>query len=236
MRQIRVLIVDDQIVARKGIQMFLSTDPSIQIVGEAENGQDAVRQAKSLQPDVILMDLLMPEGAGIEAIAEIKRFIPDVKVVVLTMSGDEIGFMTAMKAGADGYLLKRADGEELLQAIHAAQRGDVPLDPRIAPYQSRYSEEYGDTIRYMPLTAREKEILQLLARGVTTNDLAQELDLSESTVKTHIRNIFTKLNVSTRTEAIAVAVRIGLVSPDKDSFSRVSQNLIILRQLPPSDP
>ena len=88
----------------------------------------------------------------------------------------------------------------------------------------------------MPLTAREKEILQLLARGVTTNNLAQELDLSESTVKTHIRNIFTKLNVSTRTEAIAVAVRIGLVSPDKDSFSRVSQNLIILRQLPPSDP
>jgi len=182
------------------------------------------------------MDLLMPEGAGIEAIAEIKRFIPDVKVVVLTMSGDEIGFMTAMKAGADGYLLKRADGEELLQAIYAAQRGDVPLDPRIAPYQSRYSEEYGDTSRYMPLTAREKEILQLLARGVTTNNLAQELDLSESTVKTHIRNIFTKLNVSTRTEAIAVAVRIGLVSPDKDSFSRVSQNLIILRQLPPSDP
>jgi len=235
MRQIRVLIVDDQLVARKGIQMFLSTDPSIQIVGEADNGQDAVRQVKSLQPDVILMDLLMPEGAGIEAIAEIKRFLPDVKVVVLTMSGDEIGFMTAMKAGADGYLLKRADGEELIQAIHAAQRGDVPLDPHIAPYQPRYFEKYGNTSTYMPLTAREKEILQLLARGLTTNDLAQELELSESTVKTHTRNIFTKLNVSTRTEAIAVAVRIGLISPDKDRFSRVSQNLIILRQLPPSD-
>jgi DNA-binding NarL/FixJ family response regulator len=235
MHKIRVLIVDDQVVARKGIHMFLSTDPSIQIVGEAENGQDAVRQAKSLQPDVILMDLLMPEGAGIEAITEIKYCIPDVKVVVLTMSGDEIGFMTAMKAGADGYLLKRADGEELLQAIHAAQRGDVPLDPRIAPYLSRYSEQYGNTSTYMPLTARQKEILQLLARGLTTNDIAQELDLRESTVKTHTRNIFTKLNVSTRTEAIAVAVRIGLISPDKDRFMHVSQNLIVLRQLPRSD-
>jgi DNA-binding NarL/FixJ family response regulator len=235
MHKIRVLIVDDQVVARKGIHMFLSTDPSIQIVGEAENGQDAVRQAKSLQPDVILMDLLMPEGAGIEAITEIKYCIPDVKVVVLTMSGDEIGFMTAMKAGADGYLLKRADGEELLQAIHAAQRGDVPLDPRIAPYLPRYSEQCGNTSTYMPLTARQKEILQLLARGLTTNDIAQELDLRESTVKTHTRNIFTKLNVSTRTEAIAVAVRIGLISPDKDRFMHVSQNLIVLRQLPRSD-
>ena len=235
MRQIRVLIVDDQLIARKGIQMFLSTDPSIQIVGEAENGQDAVCLAKSLEPDVILMDLLMPEGAGIEAIAEIKRLIPGAKVIVLTMSGDEIGFMTAMKAGADGYLLKRADGDELLQAIHAAQRGDVPLDPRIASYQPRYSQEYENTRTYKPLTAREKEVLQLLARGLTTNDLAQELGLSESTVKTHTRNIFTKLNVSTRTEAIAIAVRIGLFSPDKDRFSRASQDLIVLRQLPRSD-
>lgn len=229
MHQTRILIVDDQVVVRKGIKMFLTTDSSIQIVGEAASAQDAIRQAKTLQPDVVLMDLIMPEESGIEAIYRMKCYTPNVKIVVLTMSVDETHFRMAMKAGADGYLSKNACGEELLEAIHAVLRGDVPIDPRIARNLPKDSEKYEDPSVYRPLTTREKEILQMVARGLSTRDIGQALNIRGSTVKTHLRNIFTKLNVSGRTEAVFAAMQLGLISLEKDRLPSGSQHLIILR-------
>jgi DNA-binding NarL/FixJ family response regulator len=132
MNYTRVLIVDDHSVVRKGIQMFLATEPSIQVVGEAGDGQGAIRKATDLRPDVILMDLVMPHGDGVEAIAKIKRCVPTAKIIVLTTFKDGARINAALQAGADGYLLKDADGDALLQAIHAVQQGNAPLDPYVA--------------------------------------------------------------------------------------------------------
>jgi NarL family two-component system response regulator LiaR len=217
MNVIRVLIVDDHVVVRRGIQMFLDTDPSIQIVGEAESGQDAVRKAKALQPDVILMDLVMPDGAGIEAIAEIKRSIPNAKIIVLTTFGDESRAKAAMEAGADGYLLKDADGEALLQAIQAVRRGDMPIHPHVALHLVKnYAERRGTGgIKY--LTEREKEVLQLVAQGLSNKAIARALHLSPGTVKVHVSNILSKLEVSSRTEACVLALQSGLIPPVDDA-------------------
>ncbi len=216
MNQTRVLIVDDHAVVRKGIQMFLSTEPTVQAIGEAVSAQDAIHKAQSLQPDVVLMDLVMPQGDGVEAIAEIKRRTPNIKVIVLTTFGDEVRVNAAMEAGADGYLLKDADGEALLQAIHAVQRGDVPLHPRVARYLVRGTAGNDDVGRVSDLTEREKEILRLVAQGLSNKAVAQALNICEGTVKVHVSNILSKLNVSSRTEAAVWAVQIGLISPGED--------------------
>lgn len=216
MNATRVLIVDDHAVVRRGIQMFLETDPSIQIVGEAEDCQDAVRKATSLQPDVILMDLVMPHGDGIEAIAEIKCHNPDLKVVVLTTFGDESRVRAAMEAGADGYLLKDADGGALLQAVHAVQQGDMPIHPRVAQHLVRDFTKHDDTNGNKCLTEREKEILQLVSQGLSNKAIAQILSLSAGTVKVHVSNIFEKLGVSNRTEASVLALQMGLISSTED--------------------
>jgi NarL family two-component system response regulator LiaR len=212
----RVLIVDDHIVVRRGIQMFLDTDPLIQIAGEAENGRDAIRKAKALQPDVILMDLVMPNSDGIEAIAKIKRLIPDVKIIVLTTFGDEPRARAAMKGGADGYLLKDADGEALLQAIHGVQRGDMPIHPSVAPHLIRNHTESHGTGGIGNLTEREKQVLRLVAQGLSNKAIAEALNLSPGTVKVHVSNIIGKLGVSSRTEACVLALRSGLIPPVDD--------------------
>jgi NarL family two-component system response regulator LiaR len=212
----RVLIVDDHAVVRRGIQMFLETDPSIQIVGEAEDCQDAVRKATSLQPDVILMDLVMPHGDGIEAIAEIKRHNPDLKIVVLTTFGDESRVGAAMEAGANGYLLKDADGGALLQAVHAVRQGDMPIHPRVAQYIVRNFAKHNGTNGNKSLTEREKEILQLVSQGLSNKAIAQILSLSAGTVKVHVSNILEKLGVSNRTEASVLALQMGLISSTED--------------------
>jgi NarL family two-component system response regulator LiaR len=217
MNATRVLIVDDHAVVRRGIQMFLDTDPSIQIVGEAEDCQDAVRKTKSLQPDVILMDLVMPNGDGIEAIVEIKRCTPDAKVVVLTTFADEPRVNAAMEAGANGYLLKDADGDALLRAIHAVQQGDAPLHPRVAQHVVRNARKRKDANGNRPLTEREREVLRLVTGGLSNKAIAQALNLSEGTVKVHVSNIFKKLNVSSRTEASVRALQTGLISPVEDA-------------------
>lgn len=216
MNATRVLIVDDHAVVRRGIQMFLETDPFIQVVGEAEDCQDAVRKAISLQPDVILMDLVMPHGDGIEAIAEIKRHSPDLKVVVLTTFGDESRVRAAMEAGADGYLLKDADGAALLQAVHAVQQGDMPIHPRVVQHLVTNFAKRDDANENKCLTEREKEILQLVSQGLSNKAIAQTLCLSAGTVKVHVSNILEKLGVSNRTEASVLALQMGLISSTED--------------------
>jgi len=214
MNPTRVLIVDDHAVVRKGIQMFLSTEPSIRVVAEAEDGQEAIRQAKSLQPDVVLMDLVMPQEDGIEAIAEIKRCVLNIKVIALTSFKDEAKFKAAIEAGADGYLLKDADGDSLLQAIRAVQQGGMPIDPQVARHFVRDGMQREATTGH--LTEREKEVLQLVARGLSNKAVAQALKISEGTAKVHISNILGKLNASSRTEAAVQALQMGLVLPGEE--------------------
>ncbi len=212
----RVLIVDDHAVVRRGIQMFLETDPSIQIVGEAEDCRDAVQKARNLQPDIILMDLVMPQGDGIEAIAEMKHHSPDLKVIVLTTFGDEPRVMAAMEAGANGYLLKDADGGALLQAVHAAQQGDTPIHPHVVQYLVRNFTKRDSVNGNNRLTEREKEILQLVSQGLSNKAIAKSLSLTPGTVKVHVSNILDKLGVSNRTEASVLALQMGLISPTED--------------------
>lgn len=214
MKQIRVLIVDDHAVVRIGIQMMISTEPTIKVVGEAKDGLDAIRQVKHLQPDIVLMDLVMPQGDGVEAIAEIKRDCPNVKIIVLTTFDDDIKIKAAMEAGTDGYLLKDADGEALLQAIQATQQGEMPLHPRVARQLIRGVTNSIDVNGAGHLTEREKEILQLVAKGLSNKIVAQGLNLSEGTVKIHVSNILAKLRVSSRIEAALWAMQRGLVASD----------------------
>jgi DNA-binding NarL/FixJ family response regulator len=214
MNRIRVLIVDDHSVVRKGIEMLLSTEPSIHIVGEAASGQEAIARAKDLQPDVIVMDLVMPEGGGITAIAAIKGSMPNTRILVLTTFGDEDSVTAAMEAGADGYLLKDAGGEALLNSIRAVRRGDVPLDPHVARHLVRGTATARDTTGGVRLTRREMDVLRLVAGGLSNRQVAKDLGLSAGTVKVHVSNILGKLNVSTRTEAAVWAVRTGLVAAD----------------------
>lgn len=216
MKQIRVLVVDDHAVVRKGIEMFVSTEPAIQVVGDAKNGREAIHQVEDLQPDVILMDLVMPRLGGIEAIAKIKRDHPQVKIIALTTYEDSARINAAIEAGADGYLLKDADGEALLWAIQAAQQGDMPLHPRVARHLFGSAAGHTDTASLDRLTEREKEVLQLVAGGLSNKEVAQVLYLSEGTVKVHVTNILRKLNASSRTEAAVWAAQRGLVSPEEE--------------------
>ena len=212
MNPTRVLIVDDHVVVRKGIQMFLSTETSVQVIGEAENGKDAVRKAKDLSPDVILMDLVMPEGDGIEAITEIKHCIQNVKIIVLTTFQEEGRVNAAVDAGADGYLLKDADGDALLQAIHAVRQGDMPLHPHVARNLVNRAREREGMNGVQQLTERQREVLQLVAKGMSNQAVAQVLQISKGTVKVHVSNILSALSVSSRTEAAVRAVQMGLIS------------------------
>ena len=216
MNATRVLIVDDHAVVRRGIQMFLDTDSSIQIVGEAEDCRDAVQKAKSLQPDIVLMDLVMPQGDGIEAIAEIKRHSPHLKVIVLTTFGDEPRVKAAMEAGANGFLLKDADGDALLQAVHAAQQGDMPIHPYVAHHLVRNFTQREKTNGNGCLTEREKEVLRLVSQGLRNKAIAETLSLSVGTVKVHVSHILDKLGVSNRTEASVLALQMGLISSAED--------------------
>jgi len=211
MEQIGLLIVDDHVVVRKGIEMIVNTIPSIQIVGEAEDGLSAVRQAASLQPDVILMDLVMPDGDGIDAIAEIKRDYPHIKIIVLTTYEDKLRINAAIDAGADGYLLKNADGKELLQAIQQVQQGAMPLNPRVARQLLKNDTAGRHVNGDIYLTPRELDVLQLVAQGLNNKEIGQTLHLSESTVKVYVSKILRKLNVVSRTEAAVKAMQLDLV-------------------------
>jgi DNA-binding NarL/FixJ family response regulator len=218
MKQTRVLITDDHYFVRKGIRMFLEAESSIDVVGEAESGQEVIQQVAKLQPDVILMDISMPQGDGIEAISIIKQNRPNVKVIVLTMYEHQSKVIAALvDAGADGYLLKDADDSALLQAIEAVQRGDMPLHPRIARQLVKGMAQQNKPLNSVfDLTEREKKVLQLVAQGLSNKETAQVLNLSGGTVKIHMSNILNKLNVSSRTEAVVRAIQLGLITIDQN--------------------
>lgn len=209
----RVLVVDDHAIVRKGILMFLDSEPSVQIVGEAKDGQDALEKVGWLKPDVILLDLVMPDGDGISTIAELRSRFPDTKIIVLTSFDDEEKVIGAMKAGANGYLLKDADGEALLRAIHTVKRGGVPLHPAVTDYFLKNIVHKSGSEKKDHLTLREKDILRLVAKGLSNKGVAENLHITEGTVKVHISNILSKLNASSRTEAAFWATQAGLISP-----------------------
>jgi len=205
---IRILIVDDHAVVRQGLRMFLSLDGELEIVGEAVDGRQAVALARQLQPDVVLMDLLMPVMDGVTAIGILRREVPEAEVVALTSVLEDNAVIGAIRAGAIGYLLKDTEADELIRAIKAAANGQVQLSPKAA---ARLMREVR-TPESAELTERETEVLRLLARGLSNKQIAQALVIGEKTVKTHVSNILSKLNVSSRTQAALYAARVGLVS------------------------
>jgi two-component system, NarL family, response regulator LiaR len=205
---IRVLITDDHGVVRQGLRMFLSLDPDIDVVGEADNGKVALNMARELHPDVILMDLLMPVMDGIEATEAIRAELPEVEVVALTSVLEDVSVTGAVKAGAIGYLLKDTQAEELHRAIRGAAEGRVQLAPEAA---AKLMREVRAPESPEALTPRETEILKLLARGKANKQIARELFVEEKTVKTHVSSILRKLGAKSRTQAALHAVRTGLV-------------------------
>lgn len=205
---IRILIADDHAVVRQGLRMFLALEPELEVVGEANNGAEAVRLARELRPDVVLMDLLMPVMDGIAATAALRQELPETEVLALTSVLEDASVTGAIKAGAIGYMLKDTRAEELCRAITAAAAGQVQLSPQAA---ARLMREVRAPAAPAPLTERETDVLRLLAAGQANKEIARELGIGEKTVKTHVSNILTKLGVQSRTQAALHAARSGLV-------------------------
>ena len=208
------MLADDHKVVRQGLKMLLGLDDEFEVVGEVETGAEAVRMARELAPDVVLMDLLMPVMDGIEATRRIRSDLPDVEVVALTSVLEDASVSGAVRAGAIGYLLKDTDHEELRRALKAAAAGQVQLAPEAA---SRLMREVRTPERgaHDGLTGRETEVLKLLARGEANKHIGYSLGIGERTVKSHVSSILTKLGVRSRTQAALYAARTGLVSPEE---------------------
>lgn len=216
MARISVLIVDNHDVVRQGLQTFLDLMDDIEVVGQATNGVEAVAQTDRLAPDIVLMDLMMPEMDGIEATQKIGSMSPSTKVIVLSSFSDDNKVFSAIKAGASGYLLKDISSAELAEAIRAVHRGDPQLHPEIAKkLMNQFVDLEGKTDNVSEdLTPREIEVLRLIAEGMNNADLAQALFISEKTAKTHVHNILSKLNLADRTQAAIYAYKQGLVSEE----------------------
>jgi NarL family two-component system response regulator LiaR len=211
---IRVLLTDDHAIVRKGVRALLATEPDIEIVGEASNGAEAVKQAEALCPDVILMDLMMPKLDGIEATRQITTKTPSARVIVLTSFAADEKVFPAIKAGALGYLLKDSGPEQLVSAIHQVYRGEPSLEPSIArkvlfelaqpPKQQPLTTD--------PLTERELDVLRLIAQGCSNKEIALKLSVSELTVRTHVSNVLGKLHLASRTQAALYELQKGISS------------------------
>jgi len=210
---VRVLVVDDHAIIRKGIRAVLEIVPDIELIGEAENGLQAIRLDRELQPDVILMDLMMPEMDGITCIRQIKDQRSAARILVLTNFAGEDMIFPAIKAGAVGYHLKDSSPETLIDAIRQVSQGVASLHPSIA---KKLLDELQHTDRQLhsdePLTQREVEILRLIAQGYENRDIAEKLVISEATVRTHVSNILGKLHLASRTQAALYALREGLAT------------------------
>jgi DNA-binding NarL/FixJ family response regulator len=205
---IRVVLADDHTVVRQGLKMFLDLDPDIEVVAEATNGAEAVKLARELQPDVVVMDLLMPVMDGVAATAAIRREVPDVEVLALTSVLEDEKVVSAVRAGAIGYLLKDTRSDDLIRAIKGAAEGQAQLSLEAA---TRLMREVRAPESPEQLTERETEVLRHLALGKSNKEIARSLNVNESTVKSHVSNILAKLGVEGRTQAALHAVRIGLV-------------------------
>ena len=208
---IHILIVDDHSVVRRGLRMFLEDDPDLRIVGEARDGAEAVDEARSLKPDVVLMDLLMPKMDGITATGIIRGELPDTEVIALTSVLEDASVVGAVKAGAIGYLLKDTRSEELCRAIKAAAAGQVQLSPEAA---ARLLREVRGPDSPEALTARETDVLRLLTEGKANKQIAADLGIGENTVRTHVSSILAKLGMQSRTQAALYAAQIGLARLD----------------------
>ena len=212
---IRVLIVDDHAVVREGLRTLINTEPGMVVIGEAQDGRKAVVMTRELTPDVILLDLLMPKMGGLEAIGEIRQENPQAHILVLTSFDNDDVVFPAIKAGAQGYLLKNSSPRRLLHAIREVYNGEPSMSPAIAkmlmmemqrPSQLPPTED--------PLSDREVEVLRLLAKGLSNQEIAEELVIGEGTVRTHVSNILGKLHLANRTQAALYALRKGLASLD----------------------
>ena len=205
---IRVLVVDDHAIVREGLRTFLSLQDGIEVAGEAGDGREAITQAERLRPDVVLMDLVMPEVDGVQAMRELRERVPGARVIVLTSFLEDDRLLPAVRAGAAGYLLKNVEPSELARAVRTADAGEALIDPAVA---ARLVDALASDHRpEQPLTAREQDVLDLLARGYANKRIARELGIAEKTVKTHVSHVLAKLGVSDRTQAALYAVRHGL--------------------------
>jgi len=211
---IRILIVDDHEVVREGLRSILATDPEFELIGEAADGGEAIRLAAELEPDIVLMDLSMPGIGGIEAIERIKALGLPLEIVILTTYDDDQLIIRGLRAGARGYLLKDAGRKALFDSIRAAHRGELLLPPAVAERVMSHLEKPRSS-QNQGLTARELEVLALMADGAANKQIAGRLDIAERTVKAHVTSIFMKLEVNSRAEAVAVALRGGLLSTNR---------------------
>ncbi len=216
MTRIRVLVVDDHVIVRDGVRMILESQPDMEVVGEASDGREALEKARSLAPDVVVMDIAMPGMNGLEATATIKQELPQVQVLGLTMHEEYEYFFELLQAGASGYVLKGGSSSDLLAAIRAVHGGGVFLHPVVAralvsDFVKRM-EPGEDKARYDGLSDRERQVLTLIAEGKTAQQIADELFLSVNTVQTHRTHIMEKLKLQNRAELIRYAVRKGLIA------------------------
>ncbi len=218
MDSIRVLVVDDHTLFRRGIAAVLASGENVEVVGEASDGLEAIEKAREIAPDVILMDLNMPRCSGLEAIQALQAEMPQVNILVLTVSEMEADLFAAIKFGATGYLLKKAEPEELVHAITSIAQGGVIVSPLMATKLLTEFKELTAGVERKPveeanadLSPREGEVLQLVAQGATNKEIADSLFISENTVKTHLRSIMEKLHLANRSQAAAYAVKRGLV-------------------------
>jgi DNA-binding NarL/FixJ family response regulator len=213
MAPISLLIVDNHTLFRQGLVSLLENEPGFEIAGEASSGEESLHMAPRLRPDVVLMDVKMPGIGGVEATRRILEVMPDARVLMLTVSDEEESLFAAIQAGARGYILKSADADELLKSIHRVHAGEAMLSPAMTLrlFQTLRNGRGPAPLLDLPLTPREKDVFQLLAKGASNRQIAETLTITENTVKTHVRNILEKLDLHNRSEVAAYARRTNLI-------------------------